>query len=180
MSNTANSTGVSTNSNMPNAESKPEFVYVTYIKSTAEKVWNALTDGSITQQYWSNHNNASDWQVGSTWQHQDAGDSSIVDVAGKVLESNKPHRLVISWSNPKFLGDPAKTSRCAFDVVEDNGLVRLTVTHDQLAGQEGTLKGISGGWPMVLSSLKSLLESGEPLATIMERRDGKWATVRFA
>lgn len=161
-------------------EAKPEFIYVTYIKSTAEKVWNALTDGNITQQYWSNHNNASDWNVGSTWDHQDASDSSIVDVTGKVLESVKPHRLVMSWSNPKFLGDPAKTSRCAFDIVEDNGLVRLTVTHDQLAGQDGTLKGISGGWPMVLSSLKSLLESGEPLAAIMERRDGKWAMVRFA
>jgi uncharacterized protein YndB with AHSA1/START domain len=79
---------------------KPEFVYVTYILATPEKVWSALVDGEMTRQYWFRHRNASDWQPGSKWEHQDYDDPKTVDVVGKVVESDPPRRLVITWANP--------------------------------------------------------------------------------
>ena len=75
---------------MDSTPEKAEYVYVTYINSTAEKVFSALTEPKFTEQYWSNHHNASDWKVGSRWQHQDASDASLVDCVGKVLENNRP------------------------------------------------------------------------------------------
>lgn len=158
---------------------KHDFVYVTYIRSSAEKVWHALTDGEATRQYWSNHRNASDWQVGSGWEHQDYDNPAKVDVVGKVIESDPPRRLVISWSSPARVEDPEFTSRCTFDIVEDQGLVRLTVTHDQL--DEGMARSISNGWPLVLSGLKSLLETGAPMPEVMVRKpEGGWTKTRFA
>ena len=68
--------------------SKPTFVYVTYIKTTADKVWKALTDGEATRQYWFNHRNASDWKVGSEWRHEDYDDPKTVDVVGTVVEND--------------------------------------------------------------------------------------------
>lgn len=159
---------------------KASFVYVTYIKSTAERVWDALTLPEFTRQYWSGHHNASDWKVGSEWRHQDYNDSSKVDVRGNVLESDRPRRLVYSWASPRFYGDPDQTSRVTFDIAEDNGLVRLTVTHDELVAGSSMAKSISGGWPQVLSGLKSLLETGEPLPDIMARDTTGWKYVRFA
>ena len=164
---------------MNSTAEKAEYVYVTYINSTAEKVFSAITEPKFTEQYWSHHHNASDWKVGSRWQHQDAKDSSLVDVVGKVLENSRPNRLVISWASPRFEADPLQYSRVTFDIVEDKGLVRLTVTHAELETGSTMLKSISGGWPIVLSGLKTLLESGTPLPTINERKDGKWSNVRF-
>lgn len=164
---------------MDSTPEKAEYVYVTYINSTAEKVFSALTEPKFTEQYWSNHHNASDWKVGSRWQHQDASDASLVDCVGRVLENDRPNKLVISWASPRFEADPSKYSRVTFDIVEDSGLVRLTVTHDGLEAGSSMLKSISGGWPIVLSGLKTLLESGTPMAAVSERKDGKWATVRF-
>jgi uncharacterized protein YndB with AHSA1/START domain len=149
--------------------SKPEFVYVTYIVSTPEKVWNALTNGEITRQYWWRRRNASDWIVGSKWEHQDYNDPKTVDITGKVLESKPPERLVISWADPKDLGNSKKTSRVTFQIEPAPGAVRLTVTHDELEPDSNMLRGISRGWPAVLSSLKSLLETGKPLPGSSER-----------
>ena len=73
---------------------KPTFVYVTYIQSTAEKVWEALTDADLTAQYWG-HRNVSDWRPGSPWQHQRTDGSGIADIVGEVIEAKPPHRLVI-------------------------------------------------------------------------------------
>lgn len=108
--------------------SKPTFVYVTYIGSRPEKVWQALTDGEFTKQHWGNRRNASDWKVGSPWRHEDFDDASLVDIVGTVVESSPPRRLVISWAFPKDAGNPQKTSRGAFDIETYGDAVRLTVT----------------------------------------------------
>ena len=143
------------------AESR--FVYVTYIDSTPEKVWDALLDPEMTRRYWGRHRNASDWQAGSSWEHQDYDDAAVVDIVGKVVESEPPRRLVLTWAAPAEAGDPSKHSRVTFEIEPAYGSVRLTVTHDELEPDSEMLRGISFGWPAVLSSLKTLLETGNPL-----------------
>nr|WP_148309959.1 metalloregulator ArsR/SmtB family transcription factor [Kutzneria albida] len=139
---------------------RPNYVYVTYIESTPEKVWQALTDAELTGQYWGHHN-VSDWQVGSRWEHQRTDGTGIPDVVGEVLVSEPPRKLVTSWAPP---GDevPERTSRVTFDIAAHEGVVRLTVTHEHLA-DEDELRGITSGWGAVLSNLKSLLETGSVL-----------------
>ncbi|MFI9810886.1 ArsR/SmtB family transcription factor [Saccharothrix variisporea] len=139
---------------------KPEFVYVTYIESTPEKVWEALTDPEITARYWG-HRNVSDWQVGSTWAHRRA-DSDVDDVVGEVLESDPPHRLVTTWRDPH---DPRESSTVTFLVQPYQGIVRLTVTHENLADDAERAQA-AAGWAAVLSNLKSLLETGRTLSGI--------------
>ncbi|HEY1290455.1 MAG TPA: SRPBCC family protein [Burkholderiales bacterium] len=143
--------------------SKATFVYVTYIRATPERVFQALTDGQITRQYWG-HENVSDWQPGSTWRHQDAA-SGNVRILGEVLESKPPHRLVISWAFSTDAGDKAKRSRVAFDIGSLGDMVKLTVTHDDLEPGSEMDHAIREGWPRVLSSLKTLLETGKALDT---------------
>ena len=134
------------------------YTYVTYINTTPEKLWNALTDPELTRQYWFNHRNASNWKEGSTWEHQNYDDPSDVHVVGTVLESKPPRRLVLSWSTPANKGVPEKTSRATFEIEPMMEAVKLSVFHEDLDPEMGAM--VSGGWPMVLASLKSLLETG--------------------
>jgi uncharacterized protein YndB with AHSA1/START domain/DNA-binding transcriptional ArsR family regulator len=131
---------------------KPTFVYVTYIESTPEKVWHALTDADLTAEYWG-HSNVSDWQVGSPWEHRRTDGSGVVDVVGTVLESVVPKRLVMTFGPP---------SQVAFDIEPYGEIVRLTVTHENL-GSQSDYEAVSIGWPAVLANLKSLLETGHVL-----------------
>ncbi len=146
---------------------KPSFVYVTYIATTPEKVWQALVDTDLMRQYWVGPSadcarvNVSDWKPGSRWEHQRVDDAHTVDICGKVVESTPPRRLVVTWARPKDAEDDAKHSRVTFDIEpHGDGLVRLTVTHADLENDPQMLSGISGGWPKVLSNLKTLLETG--------------------
>jgi uncharacterized protein YndB with AHSA1/START domain len=150
---------------------KPKFVYVTYIATTPEKLWNALIDPKMTSQYWGRRRNASDWKPGSKWEHQDYDDASVVDITGKVVESTPPRRLVYTWADPEDAANEAKHSRVTFEIEPFLDLVRLTVTHEELEPESDMLRGISFGWPVVLSSLKTLLETGKPFES-MTRRDG--------
>lgn len=140
---------------------KPTFVYVTYIRSTPEKVWDALTDAELTAAYWG-HSNVSDWQRGSRWEHVRTDGSGIADVVGKVVESERPTRLVTTWAAPEDEEREDVHSRVTFDIRPHEDIVRLTVTHEDLR-DEGEFADVSGGWPAVLSNLKSLLETGSPL-----------------
>ena len=140
---------------------KTKFVYVTYIRTTPEKVFEALTKGELTRQYWM-HDNVSDWKVGSAWKHVDKA-SAQVRIVGEVLESAPPRRLVISWASPADAANKHKHSRVAFDIERVEDMVRLTVTHDELEAGSEMERGITNGWPRVLSSLKSFLETGKPL-----------------
>jgi uncharacterized protein YndB with AHSA1/START domain len=158
---------------------KPTFVYVTYINATADKVWRALTEGEITRQYWINHRNVSDWKVGSTWQHEDYDNPAAVDVVGTVVESDRPRRLVVTWASPKEANDPAKRSRVTYDIAESGEMVRLTVTHDELEPGSNMARNVSEGWPIVLSGLKTLLETGEAMPPIYTREGRGWKARQF-
>lgn len=159
---------------------RPAFVYIIYIKSTADKVWHALTDPGMTRQYWSNHRNASDWRVGSPWRHEDHDDASLVDISGTVLESVPSRRLGFTWATPLDAKKGARLSRVVFEMTEDDGEVRLILTHDQLSESSEMAEGIAEGWPLVLSSLKTLLETGSPLPELWEREGDSWTRNRFA
>jgi uncharacterized protein YndB with AHSA1/START domain len=139
---------------------KTSFVYVTYIRSTPEKVFEAITKPEIARRYWG-HENVSDWKPGSTWEHVRANEQRKVELVGKVIEFAPPTRLVITWANASQAADPASYSRVSFDIAAYEEMVRLTVTHDELEAGSGMAKGIQQGWPVVLSSLKSLLETGQ-------------------
>ncbi len=141
--------------------SVPTYVYVTYIRASAEQVWRALTDADLTARYWG-HANVSDWQPGSRWEHRRTDGSGAADVAGRVLETDPPRRLVITFGAPDGDEPPGGASVVTFLVEEHGGIVRLTVTHENLA-DETALGEISHGWPAVLANLKSLLETGEVL-----------------
>jgi uncharacterized protein YndB with AHSA1/START domain len=138
------------------------FVYVTYILSTPEKVFEAITKPDLARRYWG-HENVSDWKPGSRWEHIRANEERTVELAGKVIEISPPDRLVISWANASQAADPASHSRVTFDIAEYDDMVRLTVTHDELEAGSGMANGISKGWPVVLSSLKSFLETGRAI-----------------
>jgi uncharacterized protein YndB with AHSA1/START domain len=148
--------------------SKPEFVYVIYIQATPQKIWDALRDPEMTKEFWGRHRNQSDWKVGSPWHHENYDDASDVAVVGTVVESDPPRHLVLTWAHPGNT-DKAPISRVSFDIEEFMGSARLTVTHSELTAE--MLRAISGGWPAVLSSLKSLLETGASLP--MTRRQWK-------
>jgi uncharacterized protein YndB with AHSA1/START domain len=139
---------------------KPTFVYVTYIESTPEKVWRALTDPELTAQYWG-HSNVSDWHTGSAWEHRRTDGSGIADVVGTVVESVAPSRLVFTWAAPDE-ERPAGPSRVSFDLEPYGQIVRLTVTHENLA-DEAERDEAAGGWAAVLSNLKSIIETGHTL-----------------
>ena len=138
------------------------FVYVTYILSTPEKVFDAITRPDIASRYWG-HENVSDWKIGSKWEHVRANETRKVELVGEVIENSPPSRLVISWANASQASDPESYSRVTFDIVEYDNMVRLTVSHDELEAGSGMANGVSKGWPAVLSSLKSFLETGNPI-----------------
>ena len=140
---------------------KPTFVYVTYIQSTPERVWQALTDADLTAQYWG-HSNVSDWQPGSAWEHLRTDGSGIADTGGKVLSAEPPRRLVITFEDPAAETPPTGPSTVTFDVEPYHDIVRLTVTQENLADEEA-FRAVSHGWPAVMANLKSLLETGHVL-----------------
>jgi uncharacterized protein YndB with AHSA1/START domain len=144
--------------------SNSKFVYVTYIAAKSEQIWKALLDAQFTRQYWG-HDNVSDWKPGSGWEHRANDDARTLRLVGKVVESVPPRRLVLTWASPEDAANTAKHSRVTFTLEPIEDMTRLTVMHDELEADSEMLRGISEGWPRVLSSLKSLLETGRPLRT---------------
>ncbi len=141
---------------------KPRFVYVTYIATTPERLWNALIDPEMTRKYWQ-HENLSEWKPGSKWEHRACDDKRTLRLVGKVLESSPPRRLALTWASPADMAREDTHSQVTFEIEPIGEVVRLTVTHDRLEPDSEMLQAIMKGWPKVLSSLKSLLEVGRPL-----------------
>lgn len=138
---------------------RSSFVYVTYIRTTPEKLWSALTEPEFQEQYWFGVHCESKWTSGSPWKMLYA-DGRITD-AGEILESDPPRRLVIRWRHEdrpelKAEGD----SRCTMELEPTGGAVKLTITHTIEREPSKLIGAVSGGWPKILSNLKSLLETG--------------------
>ena len=136
--------------------SKPIFVYTIYIASTPEKVFKALTDKDATEKFWFGHAAASDWKTGSPIEFHREGKLTL---RGKILENDPPRRLSYTFQpmHPPHNGSEPP-SRVVFDLEQQKNQVKLTVTHDDFAEGSKVFEGISNGWPLVLSSLKSYLE----------------------
>jgi uncharacterized protein YndB with AHSA1/START domain/DNA-binding transcriptional ArsR family regulator len=139
---------------------KPSYVYVTYINSTPERVWHALTDADLSAEYWG-HSNVSDWEPGSRWEHRRTDGSGIADVVGAVLDSSPPERLVMTFAAPND-EQASEPSTVTFTIEPYEDIVRLTVTHENFADQ-AEYDASAAGWPAVIANLKSLLETGHVL-----------------
>ena len=146
--------------------SKPEFVYVTYIETTPEKLFQALTDSAFSKKYWFGTELRTDWTVGSPFAL--VMDGQVTDT-GTVLEYDPPKRLSYSFHHEiREAARKEKPSRVTLVLEPFDKLVKLTVTHDDFAPDTVVLKDISKGWPAILSGLKSLLERGEPIVIPFE------------
>ncbi len=142
---------------MANSESK--FVYVTYIRTTAEKLWQALTTSEFMTQYWFGMHCESQWTAGSPWKLV-AGDGRVFD-AGEVLEAEPPRRLVLRWQHqhrPELTAEGH--SQCIIELEPNGTAVKLSITHSIDRDGSKLIEAVSGGWPKILSNLKSLLETG--------------------
>jgi uncharacterized protein YndB with AHSA1/START domain len=139
-----------------------QFVYVTYISASPEKVWHALLDAEATTRYWQ-HLNVSDWKPGSRWEHRSADSDRALRLIGKVVESTPPRRLVLTWAFPADEARVDSHTVVSFEIEPIGEVACLTVTHERLEPGSAMLEGITEGWPKVLSSLKTLLETGSPL-----------------
>ena len=137
------------------------FVYVTYIRTTPDKLWSALTDGEFMKQYWFGNHSESQWTVGSPWKIVSV-EGAILDT-GEIVEADPPRRLVIRWHNqakPELRAEG--DSRCTIELEPSGAAVKLSITHTIERAPSKLIDAVSGGWPKVISNLKSLLETGSP------------------
>jgi uncharacterized protein YndB with AHSA1/START domain len=138
------------------------FIYVTYIRTTPEKLWQALIEPEFTRQYWCETIQKCDWKPGSSWAII-APDGRVAD-SGKVVEIDPPKRLVLAWQNHLFLETQAEGFSQLTYLLEPQGdAVKLTVTQEIDKPESKLIEKVSNGWPAILASLKSLLETGEAL-----------------
>jgi uncharacterized protein YndB with AHSA1/START domain len=138
---------------------KSTFVYVTYIRTTPQKLWSALTGAEFMKQYWFGMRCESEWRPGSDWKIV-SGEGKVYD-SGEIIEADPPRRLVIRWQNQirpelKAEGD----SLCTMELEPTGSAVKLSITHTIEREHSKLIEAVSGGWPKVISNLKSLLESG--------------------
>ncbi|MEW9699541.1 SRPBCC family protein [Paenibacillus sp. SI8] len=143
---------------------KTSFVYVTYIATTPEKLWAALTNSEFTKQYFFGREIVSDWQVGSSFEMMNKG--KVVDY-GEILIYEPYRLLTVSWSVKDVEGD--RSSKVTYELTPMNSTIKLTLLHEDLLEKdirkdEGKFEGFNNGWPAILSNLKSLLETGSLLA----------------
>ena len=139
-----------------------QFVYVTFIRTTPEKLWQALMEPEFTRQYWMGTTQESEWKPGASWKI--VKPSGGTADSGEVVEIEPHKRLVLKWQNHMFPEMTAEGfSRLTYELEPKGENVKLTVTHEMDKPDSKLIKAVSGGWPMILASLKSLLETGESL-----------------
>ncbi|HTP92013.1 MAG TPA: SRPBCC family protein [Xanthobacteraceae bacterium] len=144
------------------AAAKPRFVYVTYVRTTPGRLWQALIEPEFTRQYWAGTWQESEWKVGAAWRIM-IPDGRVAD-SGEIIEIDAPRRLVLTWRNefrPELHAEGY--SRLSYVIEQQGDMVKLTVTHEIDRPESKFIEAVSSGWPAILSSLKSLLETGESL-----------------
>jgi uncharacterized protein YndB with AHSA1/START domain len=135
------------------------FVYVTYIRTTPTDLWAALTSSEFAEKYWRGARPVSDWRVGAAWKLV-FPDGRVADT-GEITVFDPPRRLALRWTNEFMPECKAEgESTCTMDIEEVDDAVKLTVTHVMEREESKFIKAVSGGWPQILSNLKSLLETG--------------------
>ena len=135
------------------------FVYVTYIRTTPEKLWAALTDVEFMKQYWFGMHCESEWTPGSAWKMV-SPDRGITD-SGEIVEADPPRRLVIRWQHQMLQELKAEgASLCTIEMEPSDGAVKLSITHSIERDPSKLIAAVSGGWPQILSNLKSFMETG--------------------
>jgi uncharacterized protein YndB with AHSA1/START domain len=147
-----------------NTANRSHFVYVTFIRTTPAKLWEALTESRFIRQYWFNTNVECAWKKGSPWK-MSRPDGSLTDT-GEILEIDPPRRMVIRWQNewkPELKAEGP--SRCTIELEPVDNAVKLTITHEIDRLESKFITAVSGGWPRIVSNLKSLLETGEAAIT---------------
>jgi uncharacterized protein YndB with AHSA1/START domain len=138
------------------------FVYVTYIRTTPEKLWQALLDPEFTRQFWCETWQESEWKRGASWRILKP-DGGVAD-SGEVVEIEPHRRLVLKWRNefkPELRAEGY--SRMTYEIEKQQESVKLTIIHEIDKPDSKLIQAVSNGWPMILASLKSLLETGEAL-----------------
>jgi uncharacterized protein YndB with AHSA1/START domain len=144
-----------------------QFVYVTYIRTTPEKLWKALIEPEFTRQFWCNTTQESEWKPGATWKIL-MPDGAVAD-SGEVVEIDPHRRLVLKWRNefrPELKAEGY--SRLTYQLEPEGKSVKLTVIHEMEKERSKFIEAVSSGWPHILASLKSLLETGESLEETRE------------
>jgi uncharacterized protein YndB with AHSA1/START domain len=136
-------------------------VNATYIESTPERVWAALTDPELTGKFWG-HSQVSDWQVGSRWEHRRTDGSGIAIADGAVIESAPPNRLVLTVFEPPGEAPPGGPSKVTFEIKPYHEIVKVTIKHENLLDENPPARS-SASWEAVLANLKTLLETGHVL-----------------
>jgi uncharacterized protein YndB with AHSA1/START domain len=152
-----------------NSEMKSKFVYVTFIKTTPQKLWDALTKPEFQKIYFFGTIQESTFKKGAPWKMVGADSGKTFD-SGEILESDPPHKLVIKWRNewmPELNAEGY--GRCTMEIVQAIGTVKLTITHEHEFENSKLIAGVSNGWPQILSSLKSYLETGEAMERPVEK-----------
>jgi uncharacterized protein YndB with AHSA1/START domain len=141
---------------------KSIFVYVTYIRTTPDALWTALTDEAFMKQYWFGMHCESRWTSGSSWKLI-SRDGSVMD-AGEIVEAEPPRRLVIRWLHQNKPELQAEGESLCTMLLEPSGTaVKLSITHTIEREPSKLIEAVSGGWPKILSNLKSLMETGSTL-----------------
>lgn len=155
---------------------KPEFVYTTYIRTTREKLWSALTTEEVVPRYWFGNLVKSQWGQGDAVQSFDK-DEGALDWDGEVLESTPPAKLIFTF---RVAQCPEKASRVTYliepadpDFGPTGDAVKFTVIHEDFAEDSQIVHGVSRGWPGILSNLKTMLESdtATPLGLMWKHRE---------
>jgi uncharacterized protein YndB with AHSA1/START domain len=153
------------------SKGKSSFVYVTYIRAAPEKVWQALIEPEFTRRFWAGTWQECAWKAGAPWRIM-IPDGRVAD-AGEVLEIEPPRRLVLSWRN-EFKPELRQEgySRLTYLLEPEGDMVKLTVSHELDRPQSRLIEAVSAGWPLILASLKSLIETGESLAATQRWPEG--------
>jgi uncharacterized protein YndB with AHSA1/START domain len=138
------------------------FVYVTYVRTTPERLWEGLTQPEFTRRYWNGVWHDAEWRVGATWKLM-FPDGRVAD-SGEIEACEPPWRLALRWRNefrPELQAEGY--SRCLIEIEREGGICKLTITHSIDRADSKLIEAVGSGWPRLMASLKSLLETGQPL-----------------